>query len=272
MSEVFPYLQIIENDTFEKAQEIRIQRSNEYEPQRHLPLQTKGESLLSGNIFCASCGGRLVLTTNGRKHIRSDGTETVYKRVKYICYNKSRKIMPCDGQTGYATHKLDDIISLLLLDLFKKVKGTPEKELIEKRYHSELAVSTGKLKAAKAEVKKLTDSLKTLQDEVVNAIMGTSKFDSGVLNELIKQTRDKLTAAEDNVSRYELELNNKHQSMADIKALYKDILSWADIFIDSDKEVKKMIAAYLIESVKVSRGYEVEVKFHVAYEQFCDAG
>ena len=176
--------------------------------------------------------------------------------------------MPCDGQTGYATHKLDDIIYLLLLDLFRKVKGTPEKELIEKRYQSELVVATGKLKAARAEVKKLVGSLKTLQDEVVNAIQGTSKFESGALNDLIKQTGDKLTAAEDDVIRYELELSNKHQSMADIKALYKDIVSWADIFMDSDKEVKKMIAAYLIRSVKVSRGYEAEVKFHVAYEQF----
>ena len=79
-----------------------------------------------------------------------------------------------------------------------------------------------------------------------------------------------IAEVEDDVSRYELELGSKHQSMADIKALYKDIMSWADIFMDSDKEVKKMIAAYLIESVKVSRGYEVEVKFHVAYEQFCE--
>jgi peroxiredoxin family protein len=60
--------------------------------------------------------------------------------------------------------------------------------------------------------------------------------------------------------------------MSDIQAQYKSLISWADIFVDSDIEVKKMIAAYLIESVKVSRGYEVEVKFHVAYEQFCEAG
>jgi len=270
-SEVFPHLQIIDNEAFEKAQEIRIQRSNEYEPQRRLPLQTKGESLLSGNVFCASCGGRLSLTTNGRKHTKSDGTQTIYKRVKYVCYNKSRKVMPCDGQTGYTTQKLDDIISILLLDLFKNVKSTPEKDLIEQRYQSELAVAMGKLRVARTEAKKLTDTLKTLQDEVVNAIQGTSKFDSGVLNDLIKQTREKLTIAEGETSRYELDLGSKQQHISAIQAQYKNLINWADIFMDSDKEVKKMIVAYLIESVKVSRGYEVEVKFHVAYEQFCEA-
>jgi len=270
LSEEFPNLRIVDDEVYKKAQDIRIQRSNEYEPQRTLPLQTKGESLLSGNIFCASCGGRLTLTTNGRKHTRADGTETVYKRVKYICYNKSRKIVPCDGQTGYTTHKLDDIISMLLLNLFKSVQDTPEKDLMEKRYQSELAIATGKLKTSRAEAKKLADTLKTLQDEVVNAIQGTSKFDSGVLNDLIKQTREKLTIAEDEVTSHEQELDNKQQYMTEIKAQYKNLISWADIFIDSDKDVKKMIAAYLIESVKVSRGYEVEVKFHVAYEQFCE--
>ena len=180
--------------------------------------------------------------------------------------------MPCDGQTGYATHKLDDIISLLLLDLFKNVKDTPEKELMEKRYQSELAVATAKLKAARTEVKKLSDSLKTLQDEVINAIQGTSKFGSGVLNDLIGQTKDKLIITEAEVSGCELELQNKQQHMTDIQTQYQNLISWVDIFMDSDKEVKKMIAAYLIESVKVSRGYEVEVKFHVAYEQFCEAG
>ena len=271
LSESFPHLQIVENDVFEKAQEIRLQRSNEYEPQRQLPLQTKGKSLLSGNIFCEACGGRLSLTTNNRKYAKSDGTQAIYKRVKYICFNKSRKITPCDGQSGYTSQKLDDIISMLLLDLFKNVKGTPEKDLMEKRYQSDLAIAAGKLKAAKAEAKKLEISLKTLQDEVVGAIMGTSKFDSGVLNDLIKQTGEKLAVANDEVIRYELEMGSKQKSMSEIKVQYRNLVSWADIFSDSDMEVKKMIVAYLIESIKVSRGYEVEVKFHVAYEQFFES-
>jgi len=112
---------------------------------RRLPLRTKGASLLSGNVFCAHCGGRLRLTTTGKSY--------------------TRKLCLCDGQTGYTMTKLDGIMTSLLLDL------------VEWRYKSELAVCATKLKTAKAEYKKHTDSLKTLQGEVVNAIQGTSKFD-----------------------------------------------------------------------------------------------
>jgi len=40
------------------------------------------------------------------------------------------------------------------------------------------------------------------------------------------------------------------------------------MFQDSNTETKKMIVAYLIESVKVNRGYELDIKFNVAFEQF----
>ena len=148
----------------------------------------------------------------------------------------------------------------------------PKNALIEKRYRAELALSKSKLKTAKAELKKHLDSLKTLQDEVINAIQGTSKFDSGLLNELIGQTKEKAAIAEKEVKAHELDLENKNQHMADIQTQYDNLISWADIFQDSNKETKKMITAYLIESVKVSRGYEVEIKFHIAYKQFCNAG
>jgi len=272
LSEVFPHLKIIDDEIFSKAQEIRIQRSNKYEPLRRLPLRTKGESLLSGNIFCGSCSGRLTLTTNGTIYTNKNGEQINKKRIRYICYNKSRKIIPCDGQTGYTTHKLNDIISLLLANLFKSIKDTPENTLIEKRYQSELAISTKKLKSARVEHKKPSDSLKTLQNEVVNAIQGTSKFDSVILNDLIKQTTEKLTTAQNEITHHESELENKQQHMTNIQTQYHNLINWADIFMDCEKETKKMIEAYLIESVRVSRNYELEIRFNVAYEQFCSMG
>jgi len=151
-SEAFQHLQIIDNATFDKAQETRQQRSNDYEPLRRLLLRTKGASLMSGNIFCGSCGGRLNLTTNGKIYTRKDGVTINKKRIRYTCYNKSRKIIPCDGQTGYTMTKLDDIISVLLLGLFQNVKDSPEDALIEQRYQSELAIITSNSKPPKQSI------------------------------------------------------------------------------------------------------------------------
>jgi len=272
LSEVFPSLQIVDNEIFNKAQKIREQRTNEYASQRRIPLRTNGQSLLSGNIFCAGCGGRLSLTTAGKSYTKKDGTYVENKKIRYTCYNKSRKICDCNGQTGYTMSKLDGIISELLVGLFDNVRDIPERELIEKRYYADLSVCKNKLKGAREELKKHADSLKTLQGEVINAIQGTSKFESGLLNDLISQTKEKISVVEDEIQVYELELANKEQLMTKIQSQCKNLINWADIFQDSNKETKKMIASYLIESVKVGRGYEIDVKFHVAYEQFCMVG
>ena len=272
-SRVFPHLQIIENDIFERAQMIRIDRSKEYEEgvARRIPLNTKSEALISGLAFCAHCGGRLVVTTNVKKYKKADGTEVKTKRIRYRCYNKSRKICACDGQTEYTKERLDSIIDGLLFKLFGGIQALPENELVEKRYRLELSGCEKKYRVAKDELRKHTDTLNTLQNEIVKAIQGESKFDSDNLNTSINMTKEKITITSAAAQHYEDELNNRQQHIAEIHAQYRELVSWADMFQNSPKETKKMIIAYLIDSVNVGRGYEVNVKFNVAYEQFCIA-
>ena len=125
-----------------------------------------------------------------------------------------------------------------------------------------------RLKGAKAELQKYSESLTTLQGEVVNAIQGTSKFEPELLNELIIQTKAKFETTSAEVDRLELDLENKQQYFMATQANYEKLISWSEIFRDANIETKKMITAYLIESVKVGRGYELEMKFNVAFEQF----
>lgn len=67
-SPVQPHLQIISPELFEAAQKIRTARANSAEEERTVPLNTRGNSLLAGNVFCGHCGSRLSLTTNGKAY------------------------------------------------------------------------------------------------------------------------------------------------------------------------------------------------------------
>jgi len=58
--------------------------------------------------------------------------------------------------------------------------------------------------------------------------------------------------------------------MAEVKSQYKDLISWADMFEGSNNETKRMITSYLINRVEVKRGYEINIKFNIAYENFCE--
>ena len=61
-SERIPELQIIDQDTFDAAQQLMAARATHH---ADTPLNMKGQSLLVGNIFCGHCGNRLTLTTGG---------------------------------------------------------------------------------------------------------------------------------------------------------------------------------------------------------------
>ncbi len=54
------HLRIIDDDTFYKVQEILEQRSAKNAEKRTISLNTKGPTLLSGNVFCGHCGGRIM--------------------------------------------------------------------------------------------------------------------------------------------------------------------------------------------------------------------
>ena len=74
-SELMPELQIIPQEKFEAAQRIREDRSAHAaeEAEHHVPLRTRGQALLSNNVYCGHCGARLALTTSRKWRKLSDG-------------------------------------------------------------------------------------------------------------------------------------------------------------------------------------------------------
>ena len=279
-SEPITELQIIDDDLWLQAQKIRESRAhmfitaaeNRPQPVISVPLNTKGSALLSGIGSCGSCGGRFHLSSGGHVYLRKkDGGMSNYRRYRYVCVNKARKIRACDGQTSYTIEKVDAIVLEFISGLFQNIKGAVESDLIERSYQAELASCEASLKSANSELRKHSENLKTLRGEVIKAINGVSKFDSAVLNDLIAQTKDKIQLATEKAAHYQSELDNQHQYLANIQSDYNKLISWAEIFQDSDIETKKMITAYLISNVKISRDYKIEIILNVAFEQFFNA-
>ena len=122
-SQMLPHLQIISQEQFEAAQRIRTARANSAEQTRTIPLNTRGTALLSGNVFCGHCGARLSLTTNGKLYPCKEDPNRRVKRIRYICYGKTRKQTDCDGQTGYTAYILDGIVDKLIHRIFAHMNG-----------------------------------------------------------------------------------------------------------------------------------------------------
>ena len=265
-SPIFPHLQIIDPQTFEMAENLRSQRSAAYK-ERCVPLNTKGSSLLSGNIFCGHCGARMTITTNGKKYHRQDGEVTVTPRTRYVCYNRTRHAHLCDGQTGYTVRKLDAIIETVVHNLFEQLNDVPKDAVIAERYANQIAEYQMQLTTAKATLRACTAEVLEYEAEVIKIIRGDSKLNPDLLNKLYEDAKAKAADAEQSAKQLEDQIQDGEKMKDALSQQFDNLRTWADMYDECDMETKKMILARIMKSVRVRRGYEIEIDFTIDFEK-----
>lgn len=264
----FEELQIIKPEIFDLAQRLMLERTNERKDHRTVPLNTTGQSLLSGNVFCGHCGGRLVLTTNGKTTRLADGTPVKKKRIRYICYQKTRRRQKCTGQTGYTMHILDGLITEVLHQVFDKMKGASDEVIVGSAFQKQMATLRADLQRARTENTKANKEYESLKAELLKVVQGQGKMSMDILSEVMNEVRQKVLDTSERVTALTAELEDGNTKIAEMKQEFDRILSWSEIFDESDMEIKKMICGYIIKRVSVFRDYQLEVEFNINVEQF----
>ena len=267
-SEVFPELQIIDPATFELAQKLMTERVSEFNEQRTLPRNTSGQSMLSGNVFCGHCGGRLTLTTNGTVRKNADGVQVARRRIRYVCYNKTRHRAECNGQTGYTMHILDGMVTEVLHQIFDKMKAVREDEIVSRTQMNVTADVKNQLTAAKREFAKATKEYEAVKSKLMAVIRGESNLPESLISEMAEDAKQKMMAASEKVSALNAEMEQSNSRTDEIRRDYRNIMKWSEIFDSSDMAVKKMIAGYLIKKISVYSGYRLHIKFNINFAQF----
>ncbi len=268
-SQELPHLQIIEPDLFEAAQCIRTARAGSAVQERHVPMNTRGKSLLSGNVYCGHCGARLALTTNGKSYPCKEDPHRVVKRVRYICYGKTRKQTDCNGQTGYTAHILDGIIDKLVRRIFERMKAIPKSDIVNLRYQEKMEERKCLLQSIRADYTKAANELDMLKAEVIKALRGESSFPKDLLGEMITEAETKCRELQESMKAAQAAYDEGKTVLASLNAQYDEILSWSELYDTASIEAKKMIVSSLIRRVDVYRGYKLHIEFTIDFEQFC---
>ncbi len=255
VTDIFPDLQIITPEIFESTRSFIEQRSIAKQNERRIPLNTRGNSLLSGNVFCGHCGARLMVTTNGKKYVRKDGHITSTPRTRYVCYNKTRHKQHCDGQTGYTVSKLDRVID----ELVRRLCDLPKDAIIEKRYAQRIAECKKALAHARAAVQAHTAEVMEYKAEVIKVIRGESTLNADLLNNLYEEAKVKAEAAEQRVRECEEDLHDSEQTKADLAGQFVNIQNWAELYETCDMATRKMIVSRLFKEIRVKEGYQVDI-------------
>lgn len=264
-SEHIPELQIINQETFDRAREIMTKRVTHH---AEVPLNTAGKSLLVGNVYCGHCGGKLTLTTSGRNYTRKDGT--IYKRTyyRYTCTYNTRHPGECGGQSGYGMVKLDNLVDQIVRIQFNRIKNAPPKALLEEQQNREVAQIKAKLKRLTEQYEKKQKEYQDLQDETIKVIQGTSRLNIDLLNSVVEQTQERISELRSSIAATQHELETASISSTQVKAEYNKLLDWANLYDSCTFEAKKMIISQFIKTVYVKKDYELDIVFNVSFEQF----
>ena len=261
-SEIFPELQIIPVELWERAQEIVAKRTQKHSD---VPLNSKGKSLMVGLVYCGHCGSKLVLTTTG------NGMRNGKKRIpslRYNCHYQVRHRHECDGMSGYSVTKVDRVMEQMVISLFKDIKSIPEQELITQQYiqrKNEHLATLSQLQSLKAQKEK---ELADYKSEVHKAIQGKSTWNAELLNELIVEARAEIEKLDGEIVSAQELVDNADSAAKEIKEQYDRILTWADMFEGSTLEGKKMIMWQVVEKVRIYRDYKFEVDLKPTIREF----
>lgn len=263
-----PHIQIIDENIFNQVQIILEQRAYSFKGKQQIAKTTRGRSLLSGNLYCKHCGGKMVATSHTDKYTCADGTVHESRRTRYICYNRVRNGCCCEAQSVYSAEKVDKAVESVILEYLERIKETPKDIAIEMRYQAELKALRHKVKDLKADNEKLKQQLIQLSDEIANALMGDSKFTPDMLSNAIDNTKEKISNNSEKISEYELNIGNKQTAIDNLDYYYDTFLNWAYEYEQASNEQKKMIACNLIKEVQIGHGYNIDIVLDISYEQF----
>lgn len=268
MSQVIDELKIIEDSEYEEAQRIIDSRQKDRNVRMNIAYTTRGASLLSGNIFCAHCGGKLYAVTYSDPVTLADGTTKKYKGIKYLCANRARKRAHCDGQSQYASNKIDAVVLEAVHTVLQKMQGSVKDESLKLSYEKTLKSKKAIYAELLREQGKEQEKLNHLHAEVGNVLIDESSFSLETLNRAIELTKEKLAEIEEKIPNALKEMNEQKSILEHLDTYYEQFKGWAESFDAATNEEKKMIICKLISRIEVGRGYKVNIVLNMDYGQF----
>ncbi len=232
-------------------------------------MSNRGKGILSGNIFCGHCGGRLTATTSGRGKINADGL--LEKRVCYVCYNQSRKRKECDGPCTYTSARVDAEVIEAIRGLFASLTGSPKDDIMGKVFDEKMNDLRIRLGQTSERLREETAELQIYESEVIKCLTGKSRFSEDVLSRLIDEKAEIVNKLKLEVKSLESQMAAGTETVKSTETKLDYLATWADLFDSSDMETKKMIVANLINRVTVSKDYRLTIEFNVEIERILHA-
>lgn len=268
LSEPFEHLRLIDDYLFQDCDRLVRERAPVLSDDRTTNLWSTSQGLLTGIIYCGSCGSRLSYHHNRTTRTLADGTRRVYEREVYRCYRRVSHHNGCNGQATYNMEKIDETVLTIVRGYFKSISSKPTSEMLRAASDRVRSFNDDALEKAEAALKKAQAEMTALEEEAVKALTGESKMDINFINSLIPKRRANLEKALAEAERIRTEIEND----AKLDELHvreiETIRSWAEMFETATLETKRSIISALIDKIIVNSEYNLDIHFRITAQQY----
>ena len=263
--EKIPEFVIISEEQFEKAQKIKLARTNKNKEceevnKEYFKYQTKGEMLFTGYIFCGGCGSKLTTRSSKRNMKLPDGCSGFTKYSYYACMNSSNG-RKCDCKKK--SHKNNTIEEPVLQEIYKYFDLLETRDLsdyVRKIHKKTKDVEGAQIRELEKNIKEADRENELLKKEVIKVITGKSTFSKEMLSELIEENNKKSEEFQKQKTELEIIKKQKEIEFEQMIKVKKMIPNWKEILKNASIEKKKMILASIIKKIVV---YDEKIDIHL---------
>ena len=262
------HLQIIDDDLFERCRETVKGRATSLQKAMTMPERTDTGSLLSGLLYCKECGAKLYFSHGTNKKTLADGTIRVYGRESYRCYTKLNNPKGCNGPSSYSCDLINDAVLVELRRFLNVIKNTPNEVLMEQAQENHDGANEVAYRRAEQEYFEANKQISALEDQVIKALTGENSLDISIVNSMMPKYREKMELAQQRMEEAKAKMEEEKEESKEARREIKELASWAEVFDDSQPDVRKMIIARLVERIDVGADYSVKIRLKINMRQY----
>lgn len=265
VSPLMPELVIIPEEEWNATHEAMKKRSNREKGTRNT---THGVMLLSGLLYCGYCQSKLTSFQSKSKYETIDGEKIRKFIAKYRCSSYVKPTADkCKGQATYSAKKIETVV----VNAIKKYLATLSTQDLTVSYLERIDEEIARLKSdfTKKQIAqtRATKELSALKDEVIKSLVGESKFDSQMLQELLSKKEIEIKDGYLQLENYERQLDGLGENRRSVYTLDNRMRNWDADFEEQDTAGQKAMLYQVIYRINVYRE-KVEIHVRVKMDMF----